>query len=419
MKTRFFAIIGLILTFAALPDARAAQFDLPGPPGSDSFGTSVTVLPNGNFVITDPDYDAWPNANVGAVYLYHGVTLAVITTRTGTNANDQVGSGGVTVLSNGNHVVASPGWNGGRGAVTWGGGTTGLTGAVSAANSLVGSTAGDGVGGDGVTALSNGNYVAGSPYWQNGTVARAGAVTWGSRSTGVRGVVSAANSLVGIIGNTCLNVFAYDGVTALANGNYVVRSPWWGGDSQGAVTWGNGTLRTTGLVSQANSVLGTAGSGGASMNFAYDCPNTRLLVGYPAHNRVSFFYPVSLPSPIALEQPLNVHLANGDTRVFGAPLGTNASLTFTIKNTDIGDLTGLGITIDGSDAALFTVTAGPAAPLRGPFGSTTFTVRFTPASTGMKTAALHIGSNDAQQKPFNINLIGRVLSSMRTLMATG
>ena len=29
-----------------------------------------------------------------------------------------------------------------------------------------------------MTALTNGNYVVGSPYWDNGAVADAGAVTW-------------------------------------------------------------------------------------------------------------------------------------------------------------------------------------------------------------------------------------------------
>ena len=50
---------------------------------------------------------------------------------------------------------------------------------------------------DGVTPLSNGNYVVRSPFWDNGVTADAGAVTWGSGTTGVAGAVSAANSLVG------------------------------------------------------------------------------------------------------------------------------------------------------------------------------------------------------------------------------
>ena len=48
-----------------------------------------------------------------------------------------------------------------------------------------------------MTALSNGNYVVRSPDWDNGAVTDAGAVTWGNGTTGITGAVSAANSLVG------------------------------------------------------------------------------------------------------------------------------------------------------------------------------------------------------------------------------
>ena len=246
---------------AALPGARAAQFDLAGPAGSGRFGSTVAVLPNGNFVVTDPFYDApGPITDVGAVYLYDGVTLAVISTLTGSTAGDAVGSGGVTVLSNGNFVVRSPLWANGAainaGAVTWGSGTTGVTGVVSVANSLVGSTATDQIGSGGVTLLSNGNFVVRSPGWNNGTAAGAGAVTWGSRTTGVIGVVSAANSLVGV------SVYDQIGssVTALNNGNYVVSSPSWDNGAvtdAGAVTWGNGTTGVNGAVSAINSLVGS------------------------------------------------------------------------------------------------------------------------------------------------------------------
>ena len=75
------------------------------------------------------------------------------------------------------------------GAATWGSGTTGVKGLVGAANSLVGSTADDTVtvGDYGVTALTNGNYVVGSPYWNNGaaTDCRGGDV--GQRHDGRQG----------------------------------------------------------------------------------------------------------------------------------------------------------------------------------------------------------------------------------------
>ena len=112
---------------------------------------------------------------------------------------------GVTALSNGNYVVEQPRLEQRRGrhagAVTWGSGTAGVSGPVSATNSLVGSTANDYVGSNGVTALSNGNYVVSSPNWTNGAAADAGAVTWGSGTAGVSGPVSATNSLVGSTAN--------------------------------------------------------------------------------------------------------------------------------------------------------------------------------------------------------------------------
>ncbi len=52
-----------------------------------------------------------------------------------------------------------------------------------------------------MTALTNGNYVVSSPYWDNGAATDAGAVTWCSGTTGCTGAVSASNSLVGSTAN--------------------------------------------------------------------------------------------------------------------------------------------------------------------------------------------------------------------------
>src|SRR6185436_7394192 len=79
----------------------------------------------------------------------------------------------------------------------------------------------------------------------------------------------------------------------------------------------------------------------------------------------------------------------------GVAVGDSAALTFTIRNTGNAALTGLGITKEGTDEAMFAVTAGPAAPVPGAGGSTTFTVRFTPTGTGPKSAIFHIASNDS------------------------
>src|SRR5207244_1519289 len=137
-------------------------------------------------------------------------------------------------------------------AVTFGNGTTGISGVVSAANSLVGSTSNDAVGGS-VTVLANGNFVVSSPNWANGAATAAGAVTFVSGTSGISGVVSAANSLVGSTSNDRVG----GSVTALANGNYVVSSPGWNNGaatSAGAVTFCIGTTGMSGVVSAANSL---------------------------------------------------------------------------------------------------------------------------------------------------------------------
>src|SRR5262245_34995431 len=107
-RTWLFATMATCLTFPGQSTSRAAGPDLVGPPGSGAFGTRVTVLPNGNYLVTDPEYDIPATsqsqlvANVGAVYLYHGVTLQLISVLTGSFPDDRVGSDGVVVLGNGN-----------------------------------------------------------------------------------------------------------------------------------------------------------------------------------------------------------------------------------------------------------------------------------------------------------------------------
>ena len=242
--------------------AHALGSDLVGPPGSEAFGDSIVVLSNGNYVITDPLFDSATAADVGAVYLYNGLTNSVISTLTGSTAGDKVGSDEVAELSNGNYVVVSTHWHAGAavdaGAATWGSGVTGMNGVVSAANSLVGSSTGDAIGLNGVRALTNGNYVVTSQHWSAGAVIDAGAVTWGSGVSGVVGVVSAANSLVG---STMNDQVGFSGVRALPNGSYVVLSPFWNSGavvSAGAVTWSSGVSGVVGVVSASNSLVGSA-----------------------------------------------------------------------------------------------------------------------------------------------------------------
>lgn len=85
--------------------------------------------------------------------------------------------------------------------------------------------------------------------------------------------------------------------------------------------------------------------------------------------------------------------------------------TFTIRDTGGDDLGGLGISIDGTDAADFAVTTAPVAPVA-PGGSTTFTVRFAASSAGAKAAALHLRSNvTGTNNRFDITLTGTGLTA--------
>jgi hypothetical protein len=102
---------------------------------------------------------------------------------------------------------------------------------------------------------------------------------------------------------------------------------------------------------------------------------------------------------------------DGGSKDFGpATASRPAILTFVISNTGNSNLTGLGISIDGTDAAQFSLSSLPTAPVSGPAGSTTFTVAFTPAGVGTRSAAMHISSNDADENPYDIALSGTGLS---------
>ncbi|MCX6854620.1 MAG: choice-of-anchor D domain-containing protein, partial [Verrucomicrobia bacterium] len=127
------------------------------------------------------------------------------------------------------------------------------------------------------------------------------------------------------------------------------------------------------------------------------------------------------PAPeIAVEQPAGINIVDGSTKDFGSLLlGNSSSLTFTVKNTGNADLTDLTITKDGANAADFTVTASPTAPVTGPSGSTTFAVRFAPGAAGARTAAIHIANNDSDENPFDITLIGTGSTTLAGTYTTG
>ncbi|MDO9087219.1 MAG: hypothetical protein Q7U53_13515 [Anaerolineaceae bacterium] len=261
---RIFLIITFSVSFFAVPCqyvSAATQIDIVSPPGGEEFGNTIILLPNGNLVVVDIGYNDGSKLDVGAVYLYDGKSGEMISMLTGSTAYDRIGNGGITILTNGNYVVRSPDWNlfstTDVGAVTWGSQTSGVDGVVSADNSLVGTTANDKIGSGGIHALSNSNYVVLSPDFDYNGIQNTGAVTWGNGTTGIAGTIWSTNSLVGGAINDMVGISE---LIELTNGNYVLSNAYWdngAASNAGAVTWGDGNKGVTGVVSAANSLVGS------------------------------------------------------------------------------------------------------------------------------------------------------------------
>ena len=245
------------ITISAAAGQSGFQLVDPDPGSGNNFGSAVADVRGGNVLVTSPG-DSFNQPASGAVYLFNGTTGALVSTLRGDIANSRVGSGGV-LTSGSNFLVASPAWANGAsapnaGAVTWGSGATGVSGNVSSTNSLIGSSSGDRVGSGGITLLMNGNYLVVSPDFNGGQ----GAVTWGDGGSGISGAVSSTNSLVG---TSSSDHVGSSGVTQVGSSGdkYLVLSPLWGGGA-GAVTWGDGATGVSGSVSSLNSLVGSISS---------------------------------------------------------------------------------------------------------------------------------------------------------------
>ncbi|MEQ1932815.1 MAG: choice-of-anchor D domain-containing protein [Fimbriimonadaceae bacterium] len=101
---------------------------------------------------------------------------------------------------------------------------------------------------------------------------------------------------------------------------------------------------------------------------------------------------------IADGQPVGVAFGN-------VALASSSVRLVTIINVGAGDLTGLAVSKNGTHAGEFTVSS-LISPVLSPGASTSFAVTFTPGAAGVRTAAIHIASNDADENTYDINLTG-------------
>lgn len=116
------------------------------------------------------------------------------------------------------------------------------------------------------------------------------------------------------------------------------------------------------------------------------------------------------PAPeIVVQQPKGSDLIDGRaSRGFGtAKAGkTGQTRSFVIRNTGSAKLKGLAITRNGANARDFLIEGPEKTSLRSG-ESTTFKVTFKPGAKGVRSAAIHIRSNDGDENPFDIKLGGQ------------
>ncbi|MDG1390125.1 MAG: hypothetical protein P8P79_16930 [Halioglobus sp.] len=270
-----------------------------GKSAGDHHGVHIVPLGNGNFVLASPFFDHGDLADAGAVTLVDGSQAATRSTSVanslvGTAENQHLGAStdvtvhDVWVLRNSNYVVTNPSWGNtgvaGPGAVTWGSGTSGVSGEISSSNSLIGTTPGD-FDNVRVWALRSGNYVVTSPQWDNGEIIDAGAATWADGYSGVVGQISVEKSLIGTFEDEQVGTH----LTLLRNGNYVIQNGDYadeiGGNCNNCVlsaTWANEYRGIAGPVSSANSLMSTGSNSAMSV---LRLLNGNYVVSRPGWNR--------------------------------------------------------------------------------------------------------------------------------------
>ncbi len=103
--------------------------------------------------------------------------------------------------------------------------------------------------------------------------------------------------------------------------------------------------------------------------------------------------------------------------------GGTVSHTFTITNSGGGPLNLTDpppyVTIGGTHASDFTLTANPSTPIAQGGGTTTFTVQFNPSAAGLRTASISIANNDPDENPYNFSIQGTGLASEMDVQGNG
>lgn len=101
------------------------------------------------------------------------------------------------------------------------------------------------------------------------------------------------------------------------------------------------------------------------------------------------------------------NFADGGTYDFiSARVGLTTTQSISVQNIGQLPLTGLALTVDGAHPQDFVITRPLNLGEMARGVSDYFTVRFAPSAVGVRTATLHIASNDPDENPFDIHLTG-------------
>jgi VCBS repeat-containing protein len=161
-------------------------------------------------------------------------------------------------------------------------------------------------------------------------------------------------------------------------------------------------------------------------NNVYDLIVTATDDGSPVGTKTQF---IAVTVTNANEAPVitgnSVSIPDGDSTPsatdhtdFGSAQVTGGTVvrTFTIANNGTGSLTLSGtplVTVSGTHAADFTVTALPTSPVTAS-GTTTFQVTFDPSASGTRTAKLTIANNDSDESSYDFAIQGTGVSLFAT-----
>ncbi len=182
------------------------------PQDFSGFGGKVIRLTNGNIVVHE--FQNTNFANAGTIRIYDSITSQLLNTISGDAIDDRLGSGGIVDLPNGNFLVISN--EDDVGGITDAGSVILVDNTGVIISTISGDQALDNLGSDGVVLLSNGNFTIRSRLDDVSSVVDAGSVKLVDSLTG--------NVIATLSSDTALDNFANAGIFALSNGNFVVSS---------------------------------------------------------------------------------------------------------------------------------------------------------------------------------------------------